>query len=280
MELVVGMVRGAVGAILAPLRGLPLGVSLAIVSLLTAIGMLLVVKATSNQKGITSVKRKIHAGLFEIRLFNDDARAILRAQADILKNNFAYVGLSFVPLLWMILPLTLVIAQLQFHYGYRGLDPGDSTVFKVVMKEEPATAAARATPPPVRLELPGGLRLDTPGVWIPSKREIAWRMTAMEPGEHVVLVTKDGEEPIAKTVHVGDGLARRSPSRLAAGFKDQLLYPAEPPLPASSAFSGVSLRYPDAEVSLFGWKTHWLIVFFILSIVFAFLMKGAFKVDL
>ncbi len=280
MEIVVGVFRAVVGALLAPFHGAPAWVPVTVVSLITAILMLLVVKATSNQKKIAAVKRKIHAGLFEIRLFNDDLGAIMRAQGDILKSNLAYVGLSFVPLFWMIIPLTLLIAQLQFHLGYRGLEPGTSTVFKVVMKDEPATAAARNTSPSVNLDVPAGLRLDTPGVWIPGEREIAWRLTALDPGEHIVQVTLQGREPVAKTVHVGDDVARRSPARYVAGFKNQLLEPAEPPIPATSAFSKISLRYPDAEVSFFGWKAHWLIPFFLLSIVFAFILKGAFKVDI
>ena len=56
--------------------------------------------------------------LFEIRLFNDDLRAMLRAQVEILRHNVTYLRLSLVPMLWMLVPLVLVIAQLQFHYGY------------------------------------------------------------------------------------------------------------------------------------------------------------------
>jgi hypothetical protein len=183
-------------------------------------------------------------------------------------------------MLVMIVPLIFVIAQLQFHYGYRGLEPGEDTVFKVVLKNAPESAAEREKAPPVALEVPAGLRLETEGVWIPSEKEIAWRMEGVAPGEHLVQVKVEGEEPIAKRVHVGGGVVRRSPSRLEAGFKNQLLYPAEPPLPKSSSVVGIFLDYPDAQVNFFGWKTLWLVAFFILSIVFGFALKGAFKVDL
>lgn len=280
MELIVGALRVLFDGILLPFREMPALVGLAVVSLITAIGMLFVFKATSNQKKIGEVKRHIYAGLFEIRLFNDDARAILRAQAEILKNNLAYVGLSLVPMLWMIVPILLVLTQLQFHYGYRGLDPGKKTVFKVVMKQVPETALAREKGPSVTLEVPEGLKLETPGVWIPSKAEIAWRLAAVDPGDYIVNVKVEGEEPVAKRVHVGNSVVRRSPSRLEAGFKNQLFYPAEPPLPKSSSLAGVYVDYDDAEVNFLGWKTLWMWIFFILSIVFGFALKGAFKVDL
>lgn len=280
MEVLVGALRILFDTILAPFRGFPAAVGLVVVSALTAVVMLLVYKATSNQKKISAVKKKIFAGLFEIRLFNDDARAIFRAQGDILWNNMKYVGLSLVPMFWMMIPIVLMIAQLQFHYGYRGLEPGERTTFKVQLKEGTASAAEREAGPQVSLDVPAGLVVETPGVWIPSEKEIAWRLAAEDPGDYEVKVTVAGETPVVKKVRVGDGVARRSPTRLPAGFVNQVLYPAEPPLPQDSRISLISLVYPEAEVSFLGWNTHWMIVFLLLSIVLGFALKGVFKVEL
>ena len=71
-----------VDGLLYPFRDFPPIVGLTLVSLLTAIGLLIVFKHTSNQKALEAVKRKIHAGLFEIRLYNDDFRSIMRAQLE------------------------------------------------------------------------------------------------------------------------------------------------------------------------------------------------------
>lgn len=280
MEILTGALRVAFDAILLPFRGLPAAVGLTIVSAIVAVLILLVYKATSDQKRIASVKRKIFAGLFEIRLFNDDAGAIFRAQGDILRYNLAYLGLSLVPLAWMLLPMVLIIAQLQFHYGYGGLAPGEKTVFKVVVAAARTSASERGTGPAITLEVPEGLKLETPGVWIPSKREMAWRIAAVDPGDYVVRVAAAGEAPVEKRVRVGAGVTRRSPSRLTPGFMNQLLYPAEPPIPKGSSLAGIFLDYPDAEVDIFGWKTHWMVVFFLMSIVLGFALKGVFKVDL
>jgi uncharacterized membrane protein (DUF106 family) len=86
-------------AALIPFRSMPPLVGLAIVSLVTAVGMLVVFRRTSNQARLAEVKRSIHASLFEMRLFNDDLRAILRAQAEILRHNATYLRLSMVPML-------------------------------------------------------------------------------------------------------------------------------------------------------------------------------------
>ena len=121
MSLLNSVLDSVFDVLLRPLASLPALASLALVSLVTAIVMLLVVRGTSNQRALDDVKRQIHAALFEIRLFNDDLRAIFRAQGDMLRHNATYLRLSLVPMLWMIVPLALVMAQLQFHYGYQGL---------------------------------------------------------------------------------------------------------------------------------------------------------------
>src|SRR5689334_20806394 len=122
------MLNAALGwlfdVLLRPFAGLPPLAGLAVVSLGTSIAMLLVVRRTSNQAGLDEVKRHIHAALFEIRLFNDDLRAIFRAQMEMLRHNVTYLRLSVVPMLWMIVPFVFVMAQLQFQYGYEGLDVG------------------------------------------------------------------------------------------------------------------------------------------------------------
>ncbi|NJL26524.1 MAG: hypothetical protein HC897_00950 [Thermoanaerobaculia bacterium] len=173
MSLLNAFLRTLFDALLAPFRGLHPLWGLAAVSLVIAIGMLLVFKWTSNQKALETVKRRIHASLFEIRLFNDDFRAIFRAQFDILRHNLHYVSLSLVPLLWMIVPLVLVMAQLQFHYGYKGLELGQPVLLKVELKDK-----GQATRPNVELQAPSGIKVEAGPVWIPAEGELAWRIAA------------------------------------------------------------------------------------------------------
>ena len=78
--------------LLRPLRPLPVIVSLAVVSLVTAIAILLVVRATSNQGALAAVKRQMYADLLEMRLFNDDLRGMWRAQWSMLRHNGRYPG--------------------------------------------------------------------------------------------------------------------------------------------------------------------------------------------
>ena len=94
-------------------------------------------------------------GLFEIRLFNDDLRAILRAQSEILRTNLTYLKLSLWPMVWILPPLVLVMVQLQFHYGYSGLEIDDPVLLEVDFKEgrvseEPTAESGGLDAEPIR----------------------------------------------------------------------------------------------------------------------------------
>lgn len=280
MSFVNSVLRPIFDLALSPFHALPPIVGLVVVSLLTAVAMLLIFKRTSNQKAIAEVKRRIHACLFEIRLFNDDLGAIFRAQMEILRHNLTYLRLSAVPMLWTLPPLVLVIAQLQFHYGYQGLEVGKSTLVKVEMQTAEDDAAWEDAPrPAISLKAPTGIRVETAGVWVPSLSEMDWRIRPEDTGDYALEVVLDGQT-YSKSVAVSQDVVLRSPDRLARGFLNQLLYPAEAALPSGSPIRSISVRYPDASVSVFGWSLHWMIVYFALSIVFAFALRNVFKVEM
>ena len=284
MILVNRALRAAFDRLLWPFHALPPIVGLVAVSLAVSIGMLYVFKWTSNQTKLEAVKRQIHACLFEIRLFRDDVPAILRAQAEILRHNSRYLALSLVPMLWMIVPLVFVIAQLQFHYGYRGLRPGEDFIVKVRLKEgwEGSGAAASSqgsSRPAATLEAPAGVMVATPAVWMPAERELAWRLRAQEWGDYE-LKLRLGDEEYAKTAQVSAAVRRRSPVRLAGGLLNELLYPAEEPLPRDSPVASIALGYREDSISLFGWPAPWIVAFFALSVAFAFALRGRLGVTL
>ena len=276
MSFINGLLRAVVDALLYPFRDLPPIVGLTVVSLLTAIGLLIVFKYTSNQDALEAVKRRIHAGLFEIRLYNDDLRSIMRALFTILRANLTYMRYSMAPMIWTLPPLVLLIAQLQFHYGYTGLAPGEEVLLKVELSED---AYSGRDKPSFTVRAPEGLRLDDPAVWIPTLGEMAWRLTADAPGDYELETRNGTAETTTKTVRVSERIIRRSPAKVR-GFLNELIYPAESALPSDGAIESIAVTYPDATIDILGFETHWMIVFFVLSIVFAFMLRGPFGVTL
>jgi hypothetical protein len=278
MSVVNGILRALFDGVLFPFRGMAPVVGLAVVSAIAAVGVLLVYRLTSNQAGISAVKARIQAGVYEVRLSGDDLVLTLRAMGGILVRNLRYLGLSLVPLAWMIIPFVLVLAQLNFHYAHGPLTPGEPVVLKVELDPEWAADLGGESRPPVTLDAPEGLRVETGGAWVPSEATLAWRIVPERTGNWEVTV-RAGDSAFGKSVHATPGVHRRAPERLAASFLDQLLYPAETALPADGPVRAIRLAYPATDVSLFGWKTHWMVVFLILSIVFALAFRKRFGVD-
>ena len=260
---------------LLPFRGVSPMIGLTVFSLVSGVGMLYVFKWTSDQKGLEEVKRKIWAGIFEIRLFNDDMRAILAAQRDIFRYNLSYLRLALAPLLWMIVPFVLVVAQLQLHYGYEGLAVGEPVIVKVTMVGGEGGGGGNVDGAPEIVSVPDGLRLETPRLWIPSLNEAAWRLVADEAGSYelgiTVMYESEGVE-YTKSIEVSDDVVKRSPIRTDS-FLDQLLYPGERGFPSDSGIQSIEVMYPERAVNFFGWHTHWLIPFIIISIALAFVLR-------
>jgi uncharacterized membrane protein (DUF106 family) len=196
------------------------------VSLLTGLLMLFIFKKTSDQAGIRRVKNRIKAHLLELRLFKDSLGVSLKAQGQIVRANLRYMGYSLKPLLVMIVPLVLILIQLNFWFAYDCLQPGQ------------------------------------------------------EKGVHDIVFSISGEE-YSKKIFVGSQkLSRISPLKTKKNFWKQLFYPVEHPFPKKSPLFSVEIIHPPRNMNLFGWRIHWIFVYFALSIVFGFSLKGFFGVEI
>jgi len=129
---------------------------------------------------------------------------MLRALGEMLRHNLTYMRLATAPVLWMTVPLGLLLAQLHSHYGYDGLAVGQRAVVKARLRNSSTSPSPQA-----RLAAPPGIRIETPPVWIPSIREVAWRVAAERPGDYVLKV-QIGEDVFTKSVLVSDAIVRRS----------------------------------------------------------------------
>jgi hypothetical protein len=258
--------------VLRPLRPLPILVSLAVVSLVTAIAILVVIRVTSDQQALAAVKRQIYADLLEMRLFNDDLPAMWRAQWSMVQDNGRYLRLSLVPALWTLIPLALMLTQLQVHFGYAEVGVGEPVLVTAVLK-------SRRDLPDVRLDLPRGVRLDSAAIRLPALQQVVWRVVADSAGEFVLGVRAGGAN-YDKTLRISGGLARRSPVRPALRLVDQLRYPSETPLPDSAALASVGVAYADRSIDVIGWQVPWLAVYIALSSAFALALKKPLRVTL
>jgi hypothetical protein len=259
----------------APFREANPWIGFAVVCVATAALMLLAYRYTSNQPAIRITKDRIKAHLLEVRLFRDDPGTVLRAQGLLILYNLKYLGHSIIPLLVMIVPLSLLLIQLDLRFGHRPLAPGESAL--VVLRLNPGL---KPTTQEISLDSPSGVSVDTPPLRIDSLSEVDWRIRGVEPGTHTLRV-RIGQEVFEKRLEArSGGLPALSPARPGDGWMDQLLNPAEPPLPPGSAATSIEIRYPGREMSVFGVHLHWMVPFFVLSIFLGLSLKGLFRVEI
>jgi len=265
-----------VGAALSPFERWPPIVGLSAVSLLVAIAMLLVARATTDQAAIIAVKRRMQAALFEIRLFNDDIRAV-HSGLDMLRQNLTYARLSLAPLPWLAIPLALLTAQLHAYYGYDGFVPGQTALVEVRLTEAGAPAAGDS--PALALVAPRGIDVQTPMLWIPSERETVWRIGFEAAGDYELVVTLDGA-PVTKRVTVSSAVGWRAPERLEAGVLNQFLAPVELSIEPGTLIESIAVNYPQRVVRIGPFGVDWLGAFFALSLFFAWLLRKPLGVTL
>jgi len=185
--------------------------------ILGGIVALLVIKAVSNQAGITHAKNFIQVHLLEIVLFRDNLRVVLPATAKALGYNLKYVGFNFVPMVVMIVPMTAILVQLVSHYGYAPLEQGSTATLVVELDRKVSTL----TPADVSLELPPGVTFDAPPVRS-AGTTVAWRLRLDEAGDHELIVNAGGWRE-AKSIAVG-GPARKVSVLRTKGW-EAILYP-------------------------------------------------------
>jgi uncharacterized membrane protein (DUF106 family) len=258
-----------------PFRNMSPWIGMILVSFLTGLLMLFVFKWTSNQQGIRKVKNRIKAHLLELRLFKDSMSQSFRSQGNILRCNLRYIGYSAKPMLVMILPLILILIQLNFWFGYESLRPNESAILKIKLTEDqnPLETQIAIQPSP-------GLLMETPPLRIEESHEIDWRFAATEKTDQRFVLTIDGQSVIKEVSVAQKPLSKISPLKPGKKFLDQVMYPTESPVKSQIPIRTIEIQYPSKRMNLFGWKIHWLIVYFALSIVFGFAFKGVFKVQI
>ncbi len=243
-------------------------VSLTPLAILTGIAMLWVFGKTSNQKAIERTKKRLQAYLLELRLFGDEPSLIFQSQKNLLLGNLRYMGLMLQPVVILTLPMIVLLVHLDAYYGRSPLRVGAPAVVTV----QAASVTAADTP---RLEAPPEIVVETPPVRVPDQAQFSWRIRPQHEVDTELQVSW-GEARWTKTVAAGES-ARYLSTRRVRTWWEQMLDPGEDRLPGATV-DWIEVPYPTANIALAGLDLHWLIWFFVISIVAAYLMKGYFGV--
>ena len=94
------------------------------ISLVIGLVMVVVFRYTSDQKAIHVAKDRLKAHLLALRLFQDQIPVVLRSYGRIVLATGRYLRLAFKPLLFVIVPLTFLIVQLDRYLGSMPVEAG------------------------------------------------------------------------------------------------------------------------------------------------------------
>jgi hypothetical protein len=241
-------------SLLAPIGVLPGWLSVAIVSTVTGVLMLLVYKYTSNQRAIQQVKDDIKANLLALKLFPDSASTVLRSQGRILLGALRLLSCAIVPLLVMLVPFCLILGQLALWFEFRPLHVGENAVATLKLKEK-----LESYWPDVNLGSSDAVKTKAGPVRVSSQREVCWDIEARQKGYHR-LVFRVGEHTTQKELAIGEGFMRVSSQRPAWLWSDALWHPCETPFGPDSPIHSITIDYPERSWWLGGnkaWVGYW-----------------------
>ena len=246
-----------------------------VVSAVTGVLMLIVYKYTSNQAAIVRVKDKIKAHLLEAWIYREDVPLMLKAQGAVLLANLKYMALNLQPLVVMLIPVLILLVHLNFRYGMRPLKPGEETIVRTLRK-----TAVAATEMDESIRFSQGGVIETHGVRIEERGEVDWRIKAPQTGDSLT-ITAGGRE-YSKKLQVGDFGQWVTPRSSVGGLSDAFFYPGDAPLPSDGVLERIEVTYPTQSPAIpcTNWRPHWLIQYFVLSLIFGFALKGPFKVEI
>lgn len=256
-----------------PFRNLHPLAGLAAFSVITGVLMLLVFKWTSNQKGVAAARDRMQGRLLEMRLFAADPVQVLRSAGMLLVDNLAYMRHLAVPMLILILPVVLLLVQAAAWYQYRPVAPGESVIVRAFVAEGTSEQELDS----ITLEPGSAVTLETPPLRIPMENEVNWRVNPDNSGRHTLAVNIGGAS-VEKQLVAGKHLSPVWPARVRSGLGARALNPGEPAI-RSSAIQKITIQYPARELRVAGRSVHWLLIFFILSLVSAYALRGVFKVS-
>jgi hypothetical protein len=242
------------------------------ISLVAGLVMVLVFGYTSDQKAIHTAKDRLKAHLLALRLFQDQIQIVLRSYVHIVLATGHYLRLAFKPLLFVIVPITFLIVQVDRYLGSIPLSAGQTFLIKARIDNPDLLNGAS-------LQLPNGLASTAPPVHELAENKISWRLVADKAGEYAVNI-QIANKLFAKRVVVGTGMPRLSPVRLRGKFWERIFVSAEPALPANESVEAIDVQYPAREIAFSGMEWNWIWLFFVLSMAAGFLFKSILGIEI
>lgn len=254
----------------AALSPLPVWAGITIISIITGVVMLIAFRYTSNQEAIGRAKDDIKAHLLALKLYKDELQVVFQSQVRLLGAICRLQRYILTPVLVMLLPMLLGLAQMGIRYQWRPVRPGEQVIIKASLHHR----ASNSSPIDVELEASSEVTVEVGPV--PGNNEWVWRIHAIQEGMHTLTFHADGKR-FDKQLIVCDGFDKTSALRPSKHWVDQLLHPVEAALDSDSPIQSIEILYPAVDSLVYG-ADYWVVYFFIVSMAAALIFKPVFNV--
>ncbi len=242
------------------------------ISFLTGLAAILVFRYVSNQDALRRIKNRLQAHLLELRLFPDQLGIVSRAHGRILHWTLVYLVYNLKPLAVLLLPLVILMVQLDLRFSRRPLEIHESFILKAELVDPSALYSAS-------LRLPKGLALTAPPVHVPSLREVDWRIRADNYDAFLPAVVVAGKT-FSKQVVASKEITALPTARACAGVVEWFSNPIEPPLPKGGPLRLLEVNYAPRSIDLGFFTTNWLVFFLVVSLVSGLIFKFVLGIEI
>jgi hypothetical protein len=179
---------------------------------------------------------------------------------------------AVVPMILLMGPFTLALAQLEARFALRPLEVGEQTILRVQLTDEPRPSSLRT-----EIRVPRGLALETPALRKDAAHQIAWRLRANQPGRYLVKVWI-GEQLYERRLLVGARRFALARGAYASSDVRTLLAPTERVLPAGGPVECIEIDYPRRTAALGLSDAAWS--FIAGSLVLGFVLRRPLGIEL
>ena len=266
------IVTAAFDAVLSPFGRMPPIWGLAMVSVATGVVLVWLFGRVSNQQRVRLLKATMKGHLLEVWIFRDQLPNVLKAEGRLMRQTGKYLLCTLPAFLVLMVPVLVIMVQLQARYGYRSVRPGEHVLLKLFADEGAMNRLAG-----VSLHVPAGLVAETPALRIRRTGEVDFRIGAVKEGRYKVGLEVD-RQTVTKTIDVGPVRCAVSPQR-STRLVDRMLYPVESALPAGP-IAAAEVTYSPATIALGGFHIHWVWLFLVISMAAGYALKSPLGVEL
>ena len=261
---------------LGPMASLSPLLALLVWSALVGALMAVTFRFTSNQRALRAAAARVRANLLAIKLFQHDLGVTMRCQLGLLGAIVVRLWHSLPPLLVMIVPLALMLAQLGLRFEHTPAPSGEPTVVQLCLSPR-----AWQRHRDVSIQVPPGVRVETAPLRDDREHAVYWRVSSSASRPFAVRWQLD-DRVVEKRIDVAaepDTLTPVSVQRPGASWFDQLLHPAEPPFAARSPVEAVIVHHARRTTPIFGLDIPWWLTFLITSCASAWLLRPLMRVQ-